>query len=371
MRVLHVYTRLNAGGPARQALDLLPRLGEKGVENLLAFGACPEGEPSWEDEAARRGIPLVRIPGLGKGEGGALRALAALSREIRRFRPDIVHTNMARAGVLGRAAALARGVPARVHTFHGHVFRGYFSPPLSLGIRWAECLLSLGTTRLAAVSPATKADLVKLGVAPERKISLLEPCLDLAPFRAAREKARGGNGPRGALTVGWAGRMVPVKDPLLFAGTAVELSRRFPGTRFLAAGRGPLLEKARRSGAPVEWLGHVEDMPGFYASLDLLLLTSKNEGLPLVLVEAMAAGVPVVAPPVGGAADLLEGGVGGMLAVSRKREDLVEAAAGFLKDRALLRSKGEEARERAAFFDLGPGAERHLAFYRSLARTFP
>ncbi|HHI68360.1 MAG TPA: hypothetical protein ENJ97_03440, partial [Planctomycetes bacterium] len=233
MRVLHVFTRLNAGGPARQALDLLPLLRERGVESLLAFGACPPDEPSWEEEAARRGIPLVRIPGLGKGEAGAGRAFAALSGEISRFRPHIVHTNMARAGVLGRAAALVRGVPVRVHTFHGHVFREYFSPPVSLGIRWAEHLLSLGTTRLAAVSPAVKADLVRLGAAPERKITVLEPCLDLGPFRAAGEKARAGKVCRETLTVGWAGRMVPVKDPLLFARAAADLSGRFPGTRFL------------------------------------------------------------------------------------------------------------------------------------------
>ncbi len=369
MRVLHVFTRLNAGGPARQALDLLPLLGKKGVESLLAFGACPEGEPSWDEEAARRGIPLARIPGLGKGEGGALRALAALVGLIDRFRPDIVHTNMARAGALGRAAALARGVPARVHTFHGHVFRGYFPPPVSLGIRWAEKILALTSTRLAAVSPAVKADLVRLGVGPEKKITLLEPCLDLAPFRAAGERPGKKKKPGGGPVVGWAGRMVPVKDPFLFGRVAGELAREFPGGRFLAAGTGPLLQEARRTGGPVEWLGHVEDMPGFYAGLDLLLLTSKNEGLPLVLVEAMAAGVPVLAPPVGGVGDLLGDGRGGVLAGDRNKDSIVKAAGKLLREGPALERMGAEARKKAAFFDLSRGVERHLAFYEGLART--
>ena len=160
--------------------------------------------------------------------------------------------------------------------------------------------------------------------------------------------------------------MVPVKDPLLFGEVAGALAGMFPGTRFLAAGTGPLLEEARRSPFPVEWLGHLEDMPRFYAGLDLLVLTSKNEGLPLVLVEAMAAGVPAAAPPVGGVPDLLGGGAGGVIAESRKKSHLVEASARFLGDPAFLQEKAAEARERAAFFDLFRGVERHLAFYRGL-----
>ncbi len=373
MRVLHVFTRLNAGGPARQALDLLPRLEREGIRNLLAVGACSPGEPSWEEEALRRGIHLVRIPGLGKGgKADVLPALAGLGRVIDGFRPDLVHTNMARAGALGRAAALAKGVPLRIHTFHGHVFEGYFSPARSLALRMVEALLALVSTGITAVSSRVKEDLVRLGVARERKITVLEPCLDLAPFRKAGE-GRGGRkeedppGGKG-LVVGWAGRLVPVKDPFLFAEVAGLLARRFPGTRFPAAGGGPLLQEVRPIPSPVEWLGHVEDMPSFLAGLDLLVLTSRNEGLPLAAVEAMAAGVPVVAPPVGGVPDLLEKGCGGLVAASRKPEDLAGAAASLLGDREALALAGARSRERALFFDLSRGTDRFLAFYRRSAR---
>jgi len=365
MRVLHLFTRLNAGGPARQALDLLPRLEEAGVENLLAFGACPREEPSWEAEAARRGISLARIPGLGKGEGRSGRALAEVLRLIDRFRPDLVHTNMAKAGLLGRAAALARGVPLRVHTFHGHVFRGYFPPLLSRLLAWAEKILALSATRLAAVAPSVKEDLVRLGVARPGKIRVLEPCLDLEPFRRAREGRPPVGGGR-ELVVGWAGRLVPVKDPFLFARTAELLARRFPGIRFVAAGAGPLLEALRRAPSRVAWLGHQEEMAPFYAGLDLLLLTSRNEGLPLVLVEAMAAGVPWVAPAVGGVPDLAGRPGGPWLAEERDPRALARAAARLLEDRSRLARWGREARRRSEAFDLPRGLERHLAFYEEL-----
>ncbi|MCH2107294.1 MAG: glycosyltransferase family 4 protein, partial [Planctomycetes bacterium] len=183
MRIARVMTRLNLGGPARQALASDPLLMSRGHELRLFTGAPLEGEGDLFEEAQRRGLDVVRVPGLGRNPrpGADLAALRSLRRALASFEPDVLHTHATKAGLLGRLASSGKGW-ARVHTFHGHVLEGYFSKPVSSALAWSERRLASGTSRLVAVSERTREDLVRLNVAPRGKIEVIQPGVELSPL---------------------------------------------------------------------------------------------------------------------------------------------------------------------------------------------
>jgi glycosyltransferase involved in cell wall biosynthesis len=264
---------------------------------------------------------------------------------------------MARAGLLGRLAAWRRRVPGRVHTFHGHLLQGYFGPFRTRLICRAERLLAGLSTGLVAVSPRVAEELARAGATGRHRVAVIPPALDPSPYLALARRRPAGEGP----VVGWAGRLVPVKDPDLLGRVA----RRLPGVRFLAAGEGPLLSEMRDRHPQVRWLGHCGEMARFYERLDAFLLTSVNEGVPLVLLEAFAAGVPVVATPAGGVADLVATGRTGLLPPDRKEENLAALLARLLADGELGRRLARAGREEAAVYAAGKTATRLATFYRA------
>ena len=355
-----MYLRgLNAGGPARMALDVLPLLEGMGFLGLVVVGGCEPGEVSWEEEARRVGLRVVRVGGLGKGEAGAWRALGSLKALIREWGPDLVHTNMARAGLIGRLAARRSGVRAVVHTFHGHVFRGYFPALPSWGLRLVERVLGRLTTRVVAVSEQVASELTAWRIVAPDRLVVVPPGVDLERYlalsldRPLRRRA------------GWVGRLVPVKDPWLLAETARRLQACLPEARVSAAGGGPLLAEMRNHTPEVEWLGHVENMVDYFQEVDLLLLTSRNEGLPLALVEAMAAGLPVVATAVGGVPDLLGENRFG-LTVEREPEALAQAAARLWKEPGLAAELARTGRIRSQDYAAPRVAAALAALYTEL-----
>lgn len=324
-------TRLNLGGPARQALASDPELLARGHELRLFVGSPLEGEGDLFDEARGLGLDVVRVPGLGRDLRPAadFAALRSLRRELSLFQPEVLHTHATKAGLLGRLAS--RGRPwARVHTFHGHVLEGYFSRPVSGALVWSERRLALGTTRLLAVSDKTRMDLVRLGVASADKIEVVPPGVDISGFlrlapsmddSGASFRAMCGCEP-GDLLVGVVGRLAEVKRP----GVALEAFRsaalKEPRLRLVFVGDGSerrLLE-ARLSELEPELrsrvclAGNQASMLPVFAACDLALLSSRSEGMPVALIEAAAAGVPVVATPVGGVPELVVDGETGRLA---------------------------------------------------------
>jgi glycosyltransferase involved in cell wall biosynthesis len=314
LRVLRIVTRLNVGGPARQIIGVHRRLVRAGVQHRILAGSVSPGE---EDLAERSGFAEVqRVPTLAR-ELRPLKDLEALSSvraTIRTFRPHIVHTHMSKAGALGRTAARSEGVPAVVHTFHGHVLEGYFSPRREFVYRNAERWLARWTNSLVAVSENTRGALLQAGIGGPAQWSVIPPGLELehlSPARPSGAAARQvfGIDKRGPI-VGTIGRLTPIKYQATFVRAAARLMQAFPNAEFAIVGDGESradLEHlaARLCPRPLHFTGWVHDISDLYAALDVVVLTSRNEGTPIALIEAGAAGKPVVATAVGGVPEVV------------------------------------------------------------------
>jgi glycosyltransferase involved in cell wall biosynthesis len=281
-------------------------------------------------------VECVQLAGLGREIRplSDFRSLLQIYRLIRTFRPAIVHTHTAKAGMLGRLAARLARVPVVVHTFHGHVLRGYFGPFTSSLFQRLEAVLSRLSTALVAVSESVKADLVRLGVAREAHVRVIPLGLELEELAA--ELPRGGlRGPAGippdAALVGCVGRLAPIKDLRTFLEAAARVRKHLPDTHFSLVGDGEertLLEGLAASlglAGAVHFHGWQGDMTQVYGDLDVVVNSSRNEGTPVALIEALAAGRPVVATRVGGTPDLLGDGRRGLLVPPADPEALAEA----------------------------------------------
>lgn len=355
--IARVITRLNIGGPAQQAIALTAALNGEDFRSVLFAGREDPHEGSLWTAAERAGVSPVRVPGLARAirPGADLVALAALTRHFRRLRPDLVHTHTAKAGTLGRVAALLAGVPIRAHTFHGHVLTGYFGAAATALFRRIEAALARRTDLLIAVSPRQREELIGLGVAEPERIAVIPLGLDLAPFltcaaHAGRLREELRVSPRIPL-VGLVARLVPIKGVDLFLRAAALLCERLPEVRFLIAGDGPEREALEGQAAAlgltgaVRFLGWRHDLPALYADLDLLALSSRNEGTPVSLLEGMAAGVPVVATAVGGVPDLVQDRVSGRLTPPGDAAALASAMAEALADRRAAAAYAAAARK--------------------------
>jgi len=318
VRVLRIIARMNVGGPAYHVSLLSGRLGPP-YRTLLATGALGPGEGSFETLAERYGARLVKIPGLGPTlvPWRDLRALIALVRLIRRTRPHIVHTHTAKAGLVGRAAALCvQPRPIIVHTYHGHVLTGYFGPIKTWLFRTLERLLGRVSDRLVAVSESTKQELVELRIAPADRFEVIPLGLDLDRFLAVgavRDEGLAdqiGAGRKGIVCT-FVGRLAPIKRVDVLLDAWAILVRRGVPVRLAIIGdgelRGELEARARRLSLDgwVSFLGFRHDLDVVAAGTDIAVLSSDNEGTPVALIEAAAAGRPAVATAVGGVRDIV------------------------------------------------------------------
>ena len=342
IRVLLVIARLNIGGPAPHVTDLAKGLNPVRFQTRLVTGQISASEGDMSDLA--RGLDWQVIPELGRDLAPLADAvtLLKLGSLIRRYRPHIVHTHTAKAGAVGRVAARLAGVPVVVHTFHGHTFRGYWG---RLGSRLAvttERALALFADRLIAVSDRVRDDLIEFRIAPPKKIVTVPLGLDLAPFTAVA-RTPGDSGP----TIGIIGRLVPIKNHRLFLDMARRLiADGFVG-RFVIVGDGELRATLEREAADlgnrISFTGWRRDLPQTYAALDVVVNTSLNEGTPVALIEAMAAGIPVVATAVGGVPDVVRHGETGWLAPSGDAAALADSVKLALTggDRLVARARAE------------------------------
>ena len=315
MKIARVIARLNIGGPAIQAILLTREMAEAGHTTSLLVGSVPESEGSMEYLAEELGVKPVRVPSLSREISivSDLKAFWSLYRWLKRERPDILHTHTAKAGALGRLAAMASGIPC-VHTYHGNVFEGYFSRRKTAAYLLIERLLARGTRRIIAISPRQRQDLAcRFKVAPEARIATVRLGFDLSGFLEVARTRLNGNGRVRGVVVTWVGRLTAVKDPLMFPKIAALCAGRNPMGSFVMVGDGELraqveAERNRLNlGERLRLAGWQRDMRSVYRETDILVLTSKNEGTPVAAIEAMAAGCPVVLPDVGGVADLMAG----------------------------------------------------------------
>jgi glycosyltransferase involved in cell wall biosynthesis len=361
IRVVRVIARLNVGGPALHVTYLTRGLAERGYETTLVAGDVGPGEESMAFVAERAGIDVVRLPGLSRELAPMRDAIAAwrLARIIRRVRPDVVHTHTAKAGAVGRAATVLAGLrrrPVVVHTFHGHVLRGYFGRSGTLLFRAIETVLARITDRLVAVSPEVRDELVALGVARKERFSVVRLGIELEPrvtFDGEASDVRRRHGiPHDAFVVGWFGRMTAVKrtDDLLAAFT--DLRERGIDALLLLVGDGDdrsrLEQHAHDRGVARSclFLGYQEDVAPWYAICDVVVLTSASEGTPVTIIEALAAGRPVVATNVGGVSDVVDEGETGFLVPPGDTSAVAERLEILARDADRRTTMGREGRTR-------------------------
>ena len=345
VKVARIVARLNIGGPAVHIINLMAGLDPDRFENLLIVGRPGPNEGDMGYLASQKGIDPLIIPGLGRELSPLWDAQTTfkLARILRRQRPHIVETHTAKAGAVGRLAARLAGVPILIHVFHGHVFHSYFGPAKTELFINIERGLARLTDRIITISPAQRRDVVDVyRIAPPERVITIPLGLDLGPFEPARQSCRGqfrsslGISPDIPL-IGFVGRLTAVKNPRQFIEVAGRVIRESPQARFVFVGDGelrPALEEqvgALGLAQTVIFTGWQENMPAVYSDLDLLVLTSLNEGTPVTAIEALATGVPVVASEVGGVPDVVTHHETGLLVPSGDAEATAQAILQFLR----------------------------------------
>lgn len=350
VRVARVIARLNIGGPAQHAILLAAGLDRARFVTTLVTGVVGRGEGDFSGMAHARGVDPVVIPELGRAIRPArdLTALIKLVRLFRALRPHIVHTHTAKAGTLGRLAARLARVPVKIHTFHGHVLEGYFSRPVTRAFLEIERRLARTTDRLVTVSPRLKTQLLAMGIGRPEQVDVVPLGLDLERFRRARPASatlRPSLGlADGVPLLGIVGRLVPIKDHVTLFQALARLYTEGRGVHLTVVGDGE--ERARLEGLAsslglglrIHFLGWRVDLETILKELDVVICSSRNEGTPVALIEAMAAGIPVLSTEVGGVADLVTHGLTGWL-VSPGDPDAMASGIRHLLDDGPLRGR--------------------------------
>ena len=350
------------GGPALHVSYLSAGLRSRGYETTLVAGSVSRGEQSMAYVAEELGVPVVTIPHLHR-EISPLRdllATARLARIMRSERPTILHTHTAKAGAVGRMAALLAGrarPPIIVHTFHGHVLRGYFGRFWTGVFRLLERMLARITDALVAVSPEVRDELVALGVAPASKFRVIRLGIALdtriQADDAARAETRRVMGiPDGRFVVGWIGRMTGVKRTDVLLQGFRTLREDGVDAVLCMVGDGPDRESVEQLADELGivrdclFTGYQEDVGPFFAAFDVFVLTSGNEGTPVTAIEALAAGCPVVATRVGGVPDVVTDGEDGFLVSPAAVDELAGRLADLARDPDLRARMGASGRAR-------------------------
>ena len=316
-RVVRIQSRICVGGPALHTSllsEALSRTNGSRYDTLLVGGGLEPGEVSVEPRVRARGVRLEVVESMRRPvrPSSDARAFVDVAKLIRRERPDIVHTHTAKAGAIGRAAAIANRVPVIVHTFHGHVFDGYFDPRVARAFIRVERALARFTDRVLVISEAQKRDIVdRYRIAPASKVRVVPLGLELDRFRTVTPQGafRKELGLTDEPLIVSVGRVVPIKrlDRLLRAFERVNV--RAPRAHLVIVGDGDTALRSELEGmvsSPhVHFVGHRDDTPQILADADVLALSSDNEGTPVAVIEALVAGTPVVATNVGGVSEIV------------------------------------------------------------------
>lgn len=367
LRILRLIARLNIGGPAIQAIRLTAALNDEHFKSLLVTGVVGQNEGDMRYLADQLGVEPVVIPTLGREIHwyDDVLTLIKLIRIMRQFKPDLIHTHTAKAGTLGRLAALVAGNSKKVHTFHGHVFSGYFSPWKTRLFILIERFLAKRTDRIIAISARQKHDLCNVyAIAPDEKVTVVPLGLDLQPFAEVAAQDHASRNLFGLqpqhLVVTIAGRLVPIKNHKMFLQVAQKVACEMEHARFLIVGEGELRVKleayAQELGISdkVLFAGWHKEMRPVYAASDIVVLTSLNEGTPVSLIEAMASARAVVTTEVGGVADFVEDGVDGFYVPSGNVDAMVSRVLLLARDASMRLKMGAHGREQVLrLFDFG------------------
>jgi len=345
IRVLRAITRLNIGGPAIHAILLTEALDDRVVfSSTLVAGTTAPHEGDMLDLAAAHRVEPVLLPALGREISPAddLVALAKMVRLMRRIRPDVVHTHMAKAGTVGRLAAHLCGVPLIIHTYHGHFFHSYFGRLKTGVFLTIERALGLATDRIIVLGDGQRNEIASYGVAPVAKLEPIRLGLELRQFvdvEKFRGELRRELGIHSSVPlIGILARLVPIKAHETFFAAAHLILQQEPAARFLVIGdgerRAELEAMVNQLGiaTSVDFLGWRRDMRSVYADLNVVALTSLNEGSPVALIEALAAARPVVSTAVGGVPEVVMNDVTGLTVPPSNPVAMAEAILRLLRE---------------------------------------
>jgi glycosyltransferase involved in cell wall biosynthesis len=374
LRVMHVIARMNVGGPAVLVADLIRSVDSVKFEQILVTGYCDENESDYLDEVATD-IKAVRIVGLGRSVSVIkdLLAFSGLIEEIKKFDPDVIHTHTAKAGVLGRIAGLiAKPTAKRVHTYHGHLLHGYFGVGKTRVVVVIEKFLSWISHGLISIGTSVMNDLIKVGIGKQGKFHVIFPGLqdlDVIPKAQAQKELE--LDPQ-KLYVVFAGRLAQIKRPDRLVEIAAELKKDYPNVQMLVAGAGELFDATKNAaeskGLPITFYGWRNDIARILNASDIAILCSDNEGIPLTLIQAAQAGLPIVSTDVGSVSDIVKHQEGGLL-VGCSSKDLANGLKVLIKDADLRARYGAAGKARATqFFSSKSMVQAHENLYRDLLK---
>jgi glycosyltransferase involved in cell wall biosynthesis len=349
IKVLRIITRMNIGGPAIQAALLSAGLDKEMFSSALITGQVSSGEGDMSYLAKESGVEPLVISEL-RREVNIINDLISfykLYRFVKKEKPDVVHTHMAKAGTIGRLAARLTGVPLVIHTFHGHIFHSYFNSSKTRFFLLIERLLARVTDKIIVISEEQKDEIKRfLKLKSDNKLTLIPLGFELNEFLKddngnnvdkLREEL---NIPKEAAVIGIIGRLTAIKNHKMFLEVAKEVKRKDSPKKikFLIIGDGEMKDElialSSKSGIreDVIFAGWRKDMDLVYKAMDIVTLTSLNEGTPVSLIEALASGRTVVATDVGGVRDIVENGKSGFIVPSNDIDAFSEATSRLLND---------------------------------------
>lgn len=350
-RVALIQSRICGGGPSLHTILLSQGLSYRNgsaFDAVLLGGALEPGELPMDSYAAARGVSYEVLSDMRRPVHPVrdVKAISRLTKRLTQLKPTIVHTHTAKAGAVGRIAASLAGVPIKIHTFHGHVFEGYFNEKVAKAFIKVERMLAAQSDQILAISDKQKRDLVDVyQIAPEEKVRVVPLGMELEQFSAIDRRERGAlrqslGIPADAPVIAAMGRLVHIKRVDVLIDAFMRISERLPEAHLMIAGDGELRDALEAQAAPladrIHFLGWRDDQANIYREADLFVLSSDNEGTPSSVIESVCAGVPVVATDVGGVADVLETPDCGALVPAGDAAALGEAMAAELAQARVL-----------------------------------
>jgi glycosyltransferase involved in cell wall biosynthesis len=347
---MRIIARMNVGGPAVQVSCLMRGLNSPEFDHRLYTGFCASDEADYLETVARD-VNAIRIEGFGRrvSLGGDLKAFLSLIKEIRSFKPHVIHSHTAKAGFLGRIASIISLHPSiRIHTFHGHLLNGYFGPFKRILVIFAEKILAIFTHQLLAVGDKVRQDLLAVGVGKSEKFGLMPPGLEIGKLPNKKDSQEFYGLSQQAIQCAFIGRVTQIKRPDRFLDVVSEIKERGIAIEFFMAGDGELLETCRKrithEDLPVKVLGWQSNIEQVLSAADVVVLTSDNEGTPLSLIQAGMAMLPVVTTRVGSVPEVVLDGVTGIITNLDVQEiaDALEKLANSAELRAQMGASAQE-----------------------------
>lgn len=386
-KIIHTITRLDMGGSAQNTILTCIGLAKEGYRVILIHGLSLESRMTRDESLAvehmvqmarNQGVEIVPLPHLVRrlDPFRDFLAWANLFRLLAAERPDIVHTHTSKAGILGRIAAWTARIPCIIHTPHGHVFYGHFGPLASRSFLAVEKLIAFITHKIIALTEAERNDYIDCNLCRPEKIAIIHSGVNGDQYMKAKVDIRNKKGSLGLnpgfLVIGTVGWLLPIKGPMILLEAMKDVWKGFPDVDLIFVGKGELEGQLRAEahriggGGRVKFLGWRSDIPEIMQLLDIFVLPSLNEGMGRVVVEAMAAGIPVVASGVGGILDLVKHRQNGLLVEPGNANDLTFAIKELLGDKELRYEMGLKGRSRARNFSVEKMLEKINELYYSL-----